>query len=270
MAATVQAEQTAVGVPVTRPPHVVVSALTKRYDTTVALDGLSFTIGRGEVYGLLGPNGAGKSTTIGILSTVVRPTSGTVTVEGQTLSAPVAIRRQLGVVPQELAVYEYLTGEENVRFFGRLFGLSSRRLKERCTAVLELVGLSQRRGDLVREYSGGMKRRLNFAVGVVHEPRLLLLDEPMISVDPQSRDCLVRAIREFRDVGTTVLYTTHYLEEAEDLCDRVGIIDRGRLVAEGTVEELTHHANQPNETCDARAESLRDVFLRLTGRAMRD
>lgn len=253
-----------------RVAYVVVSAVTKRYDRTTALDKLSFIIEQGEIYGLLGPNGAGKSTVIGILSTILEPTAGNIVIGGHSLvDSGTRIRRKVGIVPQDLAVYDYLTGEENIRFFGRLHGLRGAQLEERCSSALELTGLYERRKDIVEEYSGGMKQRLNFAAGVITRPDLLLLDEPMAGIDPQSRDCLAEGIKRLRDSGTTILYTTHDLEDAEQLCDRVGILDNGHLIAEGTISELIDRLG-PVKAVHPRSTGLRDVFMELTGRTLRD
>jgi len=249
-------------------PFVVVSELTKHYGARVAVDKLSLRILPGQIYGLLGPNGAGKSTTVAMLSTYLAPTRGGATIGQFHLQDPAA-RAQIGMVPQELALYPYLTGEQNLRFFGRLYDLRGELLRQRCNEALEMAGLTGRRSDLVSSYSGGMQRRLNIAVAVLHNPKFLLLDEPMLSVDPQSRACLVEAVRELRRQGTTILYTTHHLEEAEELCDVVGILDRGRLIAEGTIEDLMSKAGVKRL---ARSDDtgLTAVFLQLTGRALRD
>jgi len=212
--------------------------LRKAFGGITAVDGLSLEVRRGEVFGLLGPNGAGKSTTIGMAIGQLLPDSGSVVLgDGGSPSDP-ACRARIGVAPQSLALYDELTGEENAAFFGRLFGLSGRVLRERVTDVLALVGLESRRRDRAGSYSGGMKRRLNFGVALVHDPDLLLLDEPTAGVDPQSRNNILELVREVANRGKTVVYTTHYMEEAQKVCDRVGIIDHGRLLALGTVQEL--------------------------------
>jgi ABC-2 type transport system ATP-binding protein len=268
----------------------------------VAVDGLSLEVARGEVFGLLGPNGAGKSTTIGMAVGLITPDEGSVEIEGAGAPTLAAARMHLGVAPQELALYEELTGEENLRFFGKLHELTGTQLRERVDAVLELVGLSPRRGDRVKGYSGGMKRRLNLAAALLHDPPLLLLDEPTAGVDPQSRNNLLEVVRELARRGRTIIYTTHYMEEASKLCDRVGIIDRGRLLALGTVAELTQRhggksvvtlhkgddTHERIETDDPVREiqrvlsnghvqnvridrpDLESVFLGLTGRSLRD
>ncbi|MCC6311257.1 MAG: ABC transporter ATP-binding protein [Trueperaceae bacterium] len=204
-----------------------------------AVRGVSFTVARGETYGLLGPNGAGKTTTISMVAGILRRDGGAVVLDGEPVAATsVAARRSIGLVPQDLAIYPDLNARENLAFFGRLYGLGGKELARRCDAVLDTVGLLDRAGQLVREYSGGMKRRLNIAAGLLHEPKLLILDEPTVGVDPQSRNAILETIELLADGGLAVLYTTHYMEEAERLCDRIGIVDDGRLVAEGTRAEL--------------------------------
>ena len=205
----------------------------------VAVDVVSFVAEAGRIFGLLGPNGAGKSTTIGCISGLVVPTAGHVRVMGQDVarSGPQA-RRSLGVVPQELAVYEEVSATENLSYWGSLHGLRGAESKRAVAEALELSGLADRATEPVKRFSGGMKRRLNFACGIVHRPRVLLLDEPTVGVDPQSRVRLLELVRRQARDGACVLYTTHYMEEAENLCDRLGVIDRGRLIASGTLEEL--------------------------------
>jgi ABC-2 type transport system ATP-binding protein len=216
-----------------------VSDLKKSYGDHVAVDGVSFTAAAGAIYGLLGPNGAGKSTTIGCLSGLFEPTAGSVRVLGHdVVGAALKSRESLGVVPQELAIYEDLSAAENLAFWGAAFRMRGAELKGRVDAVLELVGLADRAKEPVKRFSGGMKRRLNFACGILHRPKVLLLDEPTVGVDPQSRVRLLDLVRAEAAAGTCVLYTTHYMEEAETLCDRLGIIDHGRLIAEGTLGEL--------------------------------
>jgi ABC-2 type transport system ATP-binding protein len=213
--------------------------LVRRFGDRVAVDGISLEIGPGETYGLLGPNGAGKTTTISMICGVLRRDAGQVTVAGRSLHRDQAgAQAAIGYVPQDLALYLDLSAEENLRFFGSLYDLRGERLRTRMAEVLEVVGLSDRAQDRVDTYSGGMKRRLNIAAGLLHEPALLILDEPTAGVDPQSRNSILSAVEVLGGGGLAVLYTTHYMEEAERLCDRVGIIDQGRLVAEGTRAEL--------------------------------
>ena len=202
--------------------------LSKSYGQFVAAEDISFEVQPGEVFGLLGPNGAGKSTTINCISGLLKPSLGEVSINGYSvLSEAVKAKQSLGLVPQDLAIYEDLTGQENLNFWGQAYGLSGRQLKDRMSTVLQQVGLESRAADLVSTYSGGMKRRLNFACAILHEPRALLLDEPTVGVDPQSREHLLSAVENLKSTGTAVLYTTHYMEEAERLCDRLAIIDHG-------------------------------------------
>jgi ABC-2 type transport system ATP-binding protein len=213
--------------------------LVKRFGARVATDDVGFSIAPGETYGLLGPNGAGKTTTISMVCGLVERDGGSVLVEGISLDDdPLGVRRCIGYVPQDIALYPDLTGRENLRFFGHLYGLHGRDLDARVDRELDVVGLRERGGDRVDDYSGGMKRRLNIAAGLLHEPRLLVLDEPTVGVDPQSRHAILESVGELGARGMAVLYTTHYMEEAERLCDRIGILDDGRLVAEGTRSEL--------------------------------
>jgi linearmycin/streptolysin S transport system ATP-binding protein len=220
-------------------PAVRVDALCKRYDAIEAVAGLSFEIAAGEVFGLLGPNGAGKTTTISVLATRLRPSGGDALIFGHSVRGDVAaVRRMIGVVPQELSLYPKLTAVENVKFFGRMYGVPKARLARRTDELLELVGLDARRDDIVDTFSGGMKRRLNLAVSLVHEPKLLLLDEPTVGVDPHSREHIFSIVRQLRAQRTAILYTTHYMEEAERLCDRLGIMDEGKIIAMGTLDAL--------------------------------
>jgi ABC-2 type transport system ATP-binding protein len=220
-------------------PAVEVVALRKRYAHIEAVAGLDFTIREGEVFGLLGPNGAGKTTTISVLATRIRPTSGDAKVFGCSVLADVRrVRRLIGLVPQDVALYPKLTAAENIAFFGRAYGVPGAELRRRVDELLVLVGLDGRRDDYVETFSGGMKRRLNLAVGLVHRPRLLLLDEPTVGVDPHSREHIFEIVHNLRNGGAAILYTTHYMEEAERLCDRLGIMDEGKIIAMGTLESL--------------------------------
>ena len=213
--------------------------LVKSYGPNRAVDGVSFHVARGETYGLLGPNGAGKTTTISMIAGVLEGDGGEVLVEGRRVTTTATqARKAIGYVPQELAIYPDLTGRENLLFFARLYGISHRDRAGRIAEVLETVGLTDRAGDRTKEYSGGMKRRLNIGIGLLHQPRLLILDEPTVGVDPQSRNVILESVTRLAGAGMAVLYTTHYMEEAERLCDRIGIIDGGKLRAEGTRREL--------------------------------
>jgi len=216
-----------------------VEGLNKSFGAVRAVDSVSFEVRPGEIYGLLGPNGAGKTTTISIISGLLKPDAGNVAVAGKPFwSDPMAAKRIMGVVPQELAIYEELTGRENLEFWGRMAGLSSGEAKSRAAELLEALSLTERAKDATKTYSGGMKRRINLGCALLHHPKLLLLDEPTVGIDPQARLNILEFIRGLRASGTAILYTTHYLEEAETLCQRIGIIDHGRLLAEGTLTEL--------------------------------
>jgi len=278
-----------------------ISNLYKAFGDVRAVDGLSLEIQKGEIFGLLGPNGAGKTTTVNIAVGLLKPDAGSVEILDHGSPENPATRRVLGIAPQALALYDELTGEENVAFFGRMAGLRGVRLREQVKSALRFVDLYDRRADRVSTYSGGMKRRLNLAVAMVHEPELLLLDEPTVGVDPQSRNAILEKVAALRDLGRTVIYTTHYMEEAQRLCDRVGIIDRGRLLALDTVDgllsehgsrkvliaetpagEIRVPTDRPLEELNRlQAESrllsfrlerpdLESVFLKLTGRRLRD
>lgn len=213
--------------------------LTKSFGDIAAVKGVGFHIGEGETYGLLGPNGAGKTTTISMVTGLMEPDGGEVFVGGRPLTTrSVDAKREIGLVPQDLAVYPDLTAKENLIFFGKLYNMAGTDLKRRADEVLEIIGLTERANDQTDKYSGGMKRRLNIGIGLLHKPRLLLLDEPTVGVDPQSRNAILESVEHLSDEGMAVLYTTHYMEEAERLCDRVGIIDLGLIKAEGTRREL--------------------------------
>lgn len=216
-----------------------VENLTKQYGDFTAVDDVSFSTGEGKIFGLLGPNGAGKSTTINCISGLMPPTSGHVSVAGfDIVKDGKKAKASLGVVPQELALYEDLPARENLVYWGKAYGLRGSELESRVGEVLEQIGLVDRAKDLPKEFSGGMKRRLNFGCGIVHKPKVLLLDEPTVGVDPQSRQRLFEMVEAERDAGACVLYTTHYMEEAERLCDSLAIIDHGKIIAQGSVGEL--------------------------------
>ncbi|HEY6565177.1 MAG TPA: ABC transporter ATP-binding protein [Pirellulaceae bacterium] len=293
-----------------------VKNLRKSYGSRNAVDNVSFEIAAGETLGLLGPNGAGKSTIIGMIVGILSPDAGDVRLRGGLVPSDPQARRLIGVAPQQLSLYEELTAEENLRFFGRLYDLPGVTLKDRVNWALELAGLVNRRKDTVGKYSGGMKRRLNLACALVHDPEVVLLDEPTVGVDPQSRNHLFECIEALKRQGRTVLYTTHYMEEAERLCDRVAILDHGRLLAidsvsglvsahghvsfvdvefrdpppEGTAlngqlegRRLRLESHKPLEavaqvaslglpiaTLSIRQPDLEAVFLKLTGKSLRD
>ena len=219
--------------------------LVKAFDDLVAVDGVGFHIAEGETYGLLGPNGAGKTTSISMIAGILESDAGTVTVGGTEITTRTTEgKAQIGYVPQDIAIYPDLSARENLRFFGKLYGIAKQNLNGRIDEVLEVIGLSDRGDDRTEEYSGGMKRRLNIGIGLLHEPTLLILDEPTVGVDPQSRNAILESVEQLGRRGTALLYTTHYMEEAERLCDRVAIIDGGKIRAEGTRRELVELVGQ--------------------------
>jgi ABC-2 type transport system ATP-binding protein len=246
-----------------------VKDLQKNYGDFAAVKGITFDIKEGEIFSLLGPNGAGKTTTISMLSTLYTPTAGDASIGGHSISKePMAVKQVIGVVPQELALYEDLTARENLIFWGQMYGLSGKSLNSRVDEVLEQIGLVDKAKNQVKTYSGGMKRRVNIGVGLLHKPRLLFMDEPTVGIDPQSRRAILDTVKDLNKQGVTVLYTTHYMEEAEELSNRVGIIDHGELIALGTQDELTKQVGQTdtlilhigeNEDTEALAESLKSL-----------
>ncbi|MBI3511822.1 MAG: ABC transporter ATP-binding protein [Bacteroidetes bacterium] len=216
-----------------------VKDLKKSYGTQVALNGISFSIADGEFYGLLGPNGAGKTTTISIISTILDPDSGTIMINGMPLDKnKTACKKIIGVVPQEIALYDKLTALQNLEFWGSLYDVEKNLLNKRIDETLELLGLSDRKNDKVKDYSGGMKRRINIASALLHEPKILFMDEPTVGIDPQSRNLIFEVVEKLHKRGMTIVYTTHYMEEAERFCDRIGIIDKGEIIVQGTLKEL--------------------------------
>ena len=223
----------------------VVKDLVKHYGDFQAVKGVSFNIAEGEIFSLLEPNGAGKTTTISMLSTLYTPTSGDAVIDGHSVThEPMAVRGVIGVVPQDLALYEDLTARENLVFWGQMYGLSGKALTARADEVLAQIGLTDKANLRVKTYSGGMKRRVNIGVGLLHKPKLLFMDEPTVGIDPQSRRAILDTVKDLNKQGMTVLYTTHYMEEAEELSDRVGIIDHGELIAIGTQKELTRRVGE--------------------------
>jgi ABC-2 type transport system ATP-binding protein len=277
--------------------------ITKRFGSLTAVDGFSLEVQRGEIFGLLGPNGAGKTTLIHCAIGLIKPDTGSVEVRvgGSGNPQDPLVRARMGIAPQALSLYELLTGEENLAFFGKLYHLRGRHLKERIAWALDFVGLANRQRDRVRTYSGGMKRRLNLAVALLHDPEIILLDEPTVGVDPQSRNLIFDNILALKRQGRTLIYTTHYMEEAQRLCDRVAIMDHGCLLALDTVPGLiaaegrhprlvveTNGQEIESFTADPLAElnrlaarapidrfrleepTLEQVFLNLTGRTLRD
>jgi ABC-2 type transport system ATP-binding protein len=226
-------------------PILEVNHLVKKYGDFAAVNGISFTVEEGEVFSLLGPNGAGKTTTISMLSTLYVPTSGDAFIGGHSVTTePMAVRKLIGVVPQDLALYEDLTARENLSFWGQMYDLSGKTLKARTDEVLEQIGLTEKANQQVKTYSGGMKRRVNIGIGLLHKPRLLFMDEPTVGIDPQSRRSILDTVKDLNKQGMTVLYTTHYMEEAQELSDRVGIIDHGEMIGLGTQKELTQQVGE--------------------------
>lgn len=216
-----------------------VNGLKKSFGEVQAVKGIDFLISKGEVYGFLGPNGAGKTTSISMISTYLKPDEGDALVHGKSVvDDPFEVKKVIGVCPQEVALYEDLNAEQNLAFFGRMHGLLKSDIKTRTSELLDFIGLTDKRKKLISTYSGGMKRRLNMACALINNPEFLMLDEPTAGVDPQAREYIYDMIHNLKETGTTILYTTHYMEEAQDLCDRIGIIDLGEIIAEGTLSEL--------------------------------
>ncbi len=241
--------------------------LKKSFGTLTAVNDVSFSLRAGELVGLLGPNGAGKTTTVSMISGLVAPDEGSVLVGGAPLAGDTdPKKRKIGLVPQDLALYDELSANANLRFFGALYGLSGTGLEQAIERTLTLVGLADRAKDHVKNYSGGMKRRLNLAAGLLHDPDILLLDEPTVGVDPQSRNAIFDNLEQLKAAGKALLYTTHYMEEAERLADRLVIIDGGRVVADDTIAGMRARVPSAN----GERVSLETVFLALTGRSLRD
>jgi len=246
-----------------------VKNLVKKYGENTAVNGISFTITEGEIFSLLGPNGAGKTTTISVLSTLLPPTSGEAMICGYSVTKnAMDVRKSIGVVPQDLALYDELSAWENLSFWGQMYGLGGKALSSRINEVLELIGLKDKAKAHVRTFSGGMKRRVNIGVGLLHKPRLLFMDEPTVGIDPQSRRAILDSVKDLNKEGMTILYTTHYMEEAQELSDRVGIIDHGELIALGTQAELTRQVGKTdtlilhiseNDDPEALAKTLRPI-----------
>lgn len=241
-----------------------VKNLGKNFKKNIAVEDVSMHLDEGESVGLLGPNGAGKSTTISMISTLLPPTKGTVKYNGKdVLKEPEELRPILGVVPQEIALYEELSAYENMKFFGKVYGISGKKLEDKIQETLELVGLKERQKDAVETYSGGMKRRINIAVALMHDPKILIMDEPTVGIDPQSRNYILEMVRRLnRERGLTVLYTSHYMEEVEKLCDRVYIMDHGQIIASGTKEELKSILSN-EETIQIQVEETKSEFRDL-------
>jgi ABC-2 type transport system ATP-binding protein len=241
---------------------ITIKNLTKKYDDKLALDSLSLQVAKGELFGLLGPNGAGKTTAISIVCGLIKPTSGTAQILGyDTQKDAQKVKELIGVCIQETAVYPYLTGKENLELFGQIYGLNKKAIKERSTLLLSQLGLTEDAKRVTAKYSGGMKRRLSLALAIIHDPQIAFLDEPTVAMDPQSRHAVWDIIREQKNKGKTIILTTHYMEEAQELCDRVGILDNGKLIALGAPEELIAKNGVKN---------IEELFIQITGRNMRE
>ena len=213
--------------------------LVKRYGDFLAVDNVSFSIKEGEILGLLGPNGAGKSTTINMLTGLIPVGSGQIKILNKDIKKyEMEVKREIGIVPQDIALYDDLTAEENLRYFARLYGIRGKLLSERVDEALQFTGLLDKRKDYPKKFSGGMKRRLNIACAIAHHPKLVVMDEPTVGIDPQSRNHIMSSIKKLRDMGTTIIYTSHYMEEVEELCENIVILDHGRVIAKGSKDEL--------------------------------
>ena len=240
-----------------------VKGLKKKYKNNEALKGLDFDLYKGEILGILGPNGAGKSTTINILSTILKKDAGEILYFGEPVNELNInkIKSKLGIVPQDLAIFEDVSAYKNLTFFGSLYGLKGEELEKATEYALEFAGLTNRKKDKPKTYSGGMKRRLNIACSIVHKPEILILDEPTVGIDPQSRNHILEDLKKLKNEGTTIIYTTHYMEEIEQIADRVVIVDNGLKIEEGTIGELLDKYSE---------ENLESLFLDITGKTLRD
>lgn len=240
--------------------------LTKKYDNKVVVDGLNLEIKKGEIFGLLGPNGAGKSTTMNMICSIVRPTAGEVNLLGKNpWKQKKEVIHKIGYIPQELAIHGKLRAWENVELFTSLYGIKGNKLKQTVEESLEYVGLLEKRNEFAGKFSGGMKRRLNIACAIGHQPELLIFDEPTVGIDPQSRNFILEKIKDSNRNGATVIYTSHYMEEVEAICTRIAIMDNGKIIACGTSEELKKLVREDGDDI-----TLEEVFLTLTGKRLRD
>ncbi len=250
-------------------PIIQIRGLKKQFNPphgVIAVKGVTFEINQGEIFSLLGPNGAGKTTTISMMSGLLTPTEGDVLFSGYSIiKEPMAVKKMIGVVPQELAIYPTLSSRQNLAFFGKMYGLSGRELKKRIDEVLDFTGLADRADDPIEEYSGGMKRRVNIGIGLLHRPQIIFLDEPTVAIDPQSRRNILDAVKALNAQGMTVFYTTHYMEEAQELSDRVGIIDHGEIIALGTQDELTQMVGELDSVLLSVPEASDAVLEALCG-----
>ena len=252
-----------------------IGKLIKRYDDFLALDNVDLNINEGEIFGLLGPNGAGKTTTINVLTGITSFNSGSVKLFGMNLKdSGNEIKANIGIVPQEIAIYDDLTACENISFFGKLYGLRGKELKERVNEALEFTGLSDKKNEFPKKYSGGMKRRLNIACAIVHHPKLIIMDEPTVGIDPQSRNNILQSVKKLNSMGSTVIYTSHYMEEVDEICTNIAIMDKGRIIAHGTSEELKNmitveerisfelsNVNYSMNECLKKAPGVKDIII---------
>jgi ABC-2 type transport system ATP-binding protein len=239
----------------------VVSDIKKSFDKKEVVRGVSFSVKKGESFGLLGPNGAGKSTTIGMICGLLTYDGGEVMVDGQSVkNKPLEVKKKIGIVPQEIALYPTMSARENLLFWGKMYGLSGSQAKKRADEVLEFVGLRERAKDKIETFSGGMKRRINIGAALMHEPELLIMDEPTVGIDPQSRNHILETVKRLNQKGMTVIYTSHYMEEVEYLCERIGIVDQGKMIALGTKTELVNRL-AGGTVIKLMVTSLKDSFL---------
>jgi len=252
-----------------KPKAIEVQNLHKHFGEIRAVDGVSFNIEQGEIFSLLGPNGAGKTTTISMLSCLLRPEEGDALVLGHSIRKdPMGVKSVLGVVPQEIALYEDLSARENLTFWGKMYGLRGPALKSRVDEVLEVIGLADRAKERIKKYSGGMKRRVNIGVALLHKPQIMYLDEPTAGIDPQSRRSILDSILALKNQGTTVLYTTHNMEEAQELSDHIAIMDYGKLIASGTNEELGQIVGEMDRitlTINAESQNVLEAWKAVKG-----
>ncbi len=251
-----------------------VRELYKYFKHIKAVDGVSFSLQEGDLIGLLGANGAGKSTTISMICTLLKPDSGSIIFRGEdVLKKPSCIQQNMGIVPQEIALYQELTGMDNLKFWGHAYGLKTKELDKQIDRVSEIIGIDDRLSDKVHTYSGGMKRRLNIGVALLHNPELIIMDEPTVGVDPQSRNHILNTVKNLNSQGVSVIYTSHYMDEVEFLCKKIHIIDKGKIIASGTKSDLIASMGDWTLTDDnvpCTRPNLEDVFLELTGRELRD
>lgn len=242
--------------------------LTKKYQDLTAVDHISFQVEKGDIYGFVGPNGAGKSTTINMISGLLIPDTGTILFEGGATFDK--WHASIGLVPQDLAIYPDLSAEENISFFASLYGLKGKELKQHVMEALVFAGLEEHKKKRAGKYSGGMKRRLNIACGIVHQPKLIIMDEPTVGIDPQSRNFILDSIRKLSQKGTTVIYTSHYMEEVAEICNKILLIDHGKVIISGGIEEIRNRFSKESKLSSEGELSLEEIFLSLTGKELRD